>query len=196
MCVRFTATMCATDCNRLQHTATNYNAHCNNVCKIQIEWEPTVTLFATHCNTLQHTATYVATYIVTWSDSLCVELQHSATHCNTLQHTATHCNTLLHTAANCNTLQYTATRCTICNILQQNVARCNRLQQTAAHCNTPQHTATHCNTLQHTYLALRRRRGDELRVHVWCAYRCSYCHRRHWARRGFQIIGLFCKRAL
>jgi len=61
-----------------------------------------------------------------------LELQHTATHCNTLQHTATHCNTLQQT-------------------------HCNTLQHTATHCNTLQHTpkryepwaTTHCNTLQH-----------------------------------------------
>ena len=41
---------------------------------------------------------------------LAMELQHTATHCNTLQYcnTETHCNTLWHTATHCNTLQHTA----------------------------------------------------------------------------------------
>ena len=39
-----------------------------------------------------------------------INLQHTATRCNTLQHTATHCNTLQHTATHCNTLQHTATQ--------------------------------------------------------------------------------------
>jgi len=44
-----------------------------------------------------------------------LQLQHTATHCNTLQltlqHAATHCNTLQRTATHCNTLQHTATHC-------------------------------------------------------------------------------------
>ena len=59
-----------------------------------------------------------------------LELQHTATHCNTLQRTATHCSAYFH----------------LCCFL-------SRLFSTRGlfwHCNTLQHTATHCNTLQHT----------------------------------------------
>ena len=78
-----------------------------------------------------------------------VELQHTATRCNTgarhnLQHTATHCNALQRTATHCNTLQHTTTHC---NTLQHTAPHCNTLHHTATHCNTLQHTATHCNTI-------------------------------------------------
>jgi len=68
--------------------------------------------------------------------ALLLELQHTATHCNTLQHTATHCNTLQHLK-----LLY-------CHAVTA-VADCNTsFTGAATHCNTLQHTATHCNTLQ------------------------------------------------
>ena len=70
----------------------------------------------------------------------CIQLQHTATHCNTLQHAARHCkdcSTLQHTAAHCNTLQHTATHDTDQTCIQHHTAK------TAAHGNTLQHTATH-----------------------------------------------------
>ena len=66
-----------------------------------------------------------------------VEIQHTATHCNTLQpppHTSTHCNILQHPATHCNILQHTATHC---NTLQLNTPHRNTLQHTATHCDTP-----------------------------------------------------------
>ena len=61
-----------------------------------------------------------------------IQLQHTATRCDTLQHTAKQCNTLQHTVTHCNTLQHPAAH---------NVAPCN------THCNTLQHTTIHCNTI-------------------------------------------------
>ena len=78
---------------------------------------------------MQHSATELTTQyaIVNLRGRYMLQLQHTATHCNTLQHTAAHCSTLQHAATRCNTL----------------------------HCNTLQHTATHCNTLQHTTTRLK-----------------------------------------
>ena len=58
-----------------------------------------------------------------------LQVQHTATHCNTLQHTATHSTTLY-------TLQHTATGGATC----YSVAG-------ATHCNIRQHTATYGNAL-------------------------------------------------
>ena len=54
-----------------------------------------------------------------WYMYVMIDLQHTATHCNTLQHvicvcndwSATHCNTLQHTATHCNTLQHVICVC-------------------------------------------------------------------------------------
>ena len=54
-------------------------------------------LFVTHSGNVS-IGYYVRHYTV-WD----VEMQHTATHCNTLQHTATHCSTLQHTATHCST---------------------------------------------------------------------------------------------
>jgi len=87
----------------------------------------------THCNTrysiLQHTV---------------IQLQHTATHCNTLQYISTqainafgfHTSTLLCVDELCQTITH-------CN------THCNTLQYTATHCSTPQHTATVCKTHTH-----------------------------------------------
>jgi len=119
----------ATDCNRLQQSAT-YRS-----CVQPVAPRATKTLFATSSNTLQHTATH------------CNMLQHAATHCNMLQHTTTNYIILQDTATCCNKLQRTATHC---NSLQYTTTHCNTLQHTTTHWNIPHHTATHCNTLQHT----------------------------------------------
>ena len=85
--------------------------------------------------------------LLTLAQLLDIEVQHTATRCNTLQHAATRCNMLQHTAAHCNTLQHTVI---CCNTLQYAATRCNMLQHAATHCNALQRTAAHCNTLQHT----------------------------------------------
>ena len=86
------ASISATHCNTLQHTAT----HCN-----------TLQHTATHCNTLQHTRCHPISVRLSQQHTATLSLQHAATHCNTLlatphqhvclchtpQHTATHCNT-------------------------------------------------------------------------------------------------------
>ena len=69
-----------------------------------------------------------------------LQLQHTATHCNTLQHTATHYNTLHHTTSHCHSATH-------CNTLQHIATHCNTLQYTATHCNALQHTATHCDIM-------------------------------------------------
>jgi len=71
---------------------------------------------STHCNTLQHTS---AKYCGTPQHSAALYniLQHTAAHCHALQqlntlqleHTATFCNTLQHTATHRHTMQHTAT---------------------------------------------------------------------------------------
>jgi len=82
-----------------------------------------------HCNLLQHTAancnylpayrwrsTHACVSVTHPLPSLCMRVNHTATHCNTLQLTATH---LQHTATHCNTLQHTAITATHCNTLYQ-----------------------------------------------------------------------------
>jgi len=62
-----------------------------------------------------------------------VQLQHTATHCNTLQRIATgYGKCVPDKGFNCNHVSF------------------DTLQPTATHYNILQHTATHCNTLQHT----------------------------------------------
>ena len=85
-----------------------------------------------------------------------LQLQRTATHCNSLQHTAADCNTLRQTAIHCNTLQHTAKRCNIDvgakqakEVVDEGKKESPR-RATATTCNTLQHNATHCNTLQHT----------------------------------------------
>ena len=127
--------------NKLQHTATYCNIHCNTHCyKLQLHSR----IESMSCGVLQ------------------IRLQRTATHCNTLQHTATHCSTLQCTATNCNALQHTASRG---NTLQHTLQRTP--QHTAAvltyeifvlqerktvfgrvGSNTLQYTATHYHTLQ------------------------------------------------
>jgi len=66
---------------------------------------------------LQHTATHCNTLQQHCNSTVCskfagqAEVQHTAIHRNTLQHTATHCNTLQHSATLCNSLQHTSTHC-------------------------------------------------------------------------------------
>jgi len=73
------ASLAATHCNTLQHTA----AHCNTL------------QTARHCNKGWICGVHL-------SLALFFTLRHTVTHCNTLQHTMTHCNTLQHTATHCN----------------------------------------------------------------------------------------------
>jgi len=70
-----------------------------------------------------------------------LQMNMSATLCNTLHHAETHCNTHL-----CAIQRDTSTS----EYLNLNISatHCNTLQHIETHCNTLQHTATHCNTLQ------------------------------------------------
>jgi len=102
----------ATDCDTLQHTATDEQ----NDAKVK---HRKAILHASHnhahCNTLRHCNTrQIAT-------ACCSKMQHTATH--SLQHT--HCNILQHTTTYCNTMQHSATHC---NIMQHTAAHCNTLQ--------------------------------------------------------------------
>jgi len=111
----------------------------------------------THCNILQHTATHECrcfTFRIDDRSLLHVQMQHTATHCNTLQRSAMHCNRWMltgylqewrwHRPLICVCMQHTATHC---NTLQHTATHCNTLHHTATHCYTRLHTATHCNTL-------------------------------------------------
>jgi len=162
LCLQHTAIQIATDCNRLQHSATHGRQCAQSdvsvslflyLCVFMSTMQYTATQTATHCNTLQHTATHCNTHCNTlqhfaiekWqcaqSDesvclSLCLCVFMSAMQ-HTATHTATHRNILPHSATPCNTLQHPATPCTT-------------LQHPAPPCNTLQHTATPCTTVQHT----------------------------------------------
>ena len=77
---------------------------------------------------------------------VCLDMQHTSTHCNTLQHTATHCDTLqlAHQPAQQRALDP--------HTPHHTAAHRSTPQHTATHRSTPQHFATHCNTLPHTHL--------------------------------------------
>ena len=106
---------------------------------------------------------------VTWH--LCtLQLQHTATHCNTLQHTATHCNTLQQTATHCNRLQHTATHYESYGSWAMPQPCHTYESRTATHCNTLQHTATHCNRLHATAMShLWITCVTWLIIHRWCS---------------------------
>jgi len=122
---------------------------------------------ATHCNILQHTACHVLQHTDTlqqnensvsimsrrscdyfFNNRFFIDVQHTATYCNTLP--ATCCNAWPRTATDCNRR--------VCNILPQPRQFCSSpgvlleidFSWTATHCHILQHTVTHCNTLQHT----------------------------------------------
>ena len=88
-----------------------------------------------------------------------LQLQHTATHCNTLQHTATHYNTLHHTtsychsATHCNTHcnTHTTTRCIPIDGLRRRGYMPTAISPFATHCNTLQHNLQH--VLQHFRLS-------------------------------------------
>jgi len=88
----------ATHCIILQHTAKHFNTmRCN----------------APYYHKLQHVCIPLRDHTKRFILILAklMQVQHTATHCNTLQHTAIYCNTLQHTATHCTQLQYDATQC-------------------------------------------------------------------------------------
>ena len=80
-----------------------------------------------------------------------VQLQHTATQCNTMQHTASHCNTKKPCSMIQQNTQFSRAFCFYTRTTLRHIApRCTTLQHAALHCNTLHYTATHCTTLHHT----------------------------------------------
>jgi len=125
--------------NGLQHTASELQHIATNCKETSLQEE------------ICHGRTIYRKINVEWTATHCNTLQHTATHCN---RTATHCNALQHSATLCNTLQHPATPCKetylqekICH--ERTIYRKRDLEWTATPCNTLQHPTTPCNTLQH-----------------------------------------------
>jgi len=128
----------------LQHTATHTATHTHTTrlsgytplysCNTLQRTAP----HSPHCNTLQLTCPI--------RPHPTIQLQHTATQCNTVQHTVTHCNTLQHTATHCNTLQHTTTHLNR-PVQYGHSPVYQRLTHVRPHLLT--HTCTHTHT--HTY---------------------------------------------
>jgi len=140
----------ATDCSRLQQTATEHT------CCASTARRPFWSTHQQH-NRLQQTATLLQHYCNTTATN-CSRLQQTAAqlqHNTPVEQAPPQHNRLQQTATDCNKLQQTATEHTCCastarRPFSSTQPQHNRRQQTATGCNTLQQTAADCNILQQT----------------------------------------------
>ena len=99
---------------------------------------------------------------MSFAPSLCITLQHTATHCNTLQHTATRSNT--HRKRHLKEITGIIGWIFLSMLFAPSL------------CFTLQHTAAHCNTLQHTAALIERGTFRRLRGSLGGSF--SACHLR------------------